>query len=276
VKLLKRIVAPDMPSHIENDQDFDQCLHDHTYGITSDPLTQFACVFASLIHDVDHSGVPNSQLAREQQALAAVYDYKSLAEQNSIHLAWNLLMDDDYRNLRRTIYTNCAELRRFREIVVNTVMATDIMDQELKVMRNRQWDNAFRVDNVHNDIMHTNQKATVVINHLIQASDVAHTMQHWHIYRKWNTRLYREMYLAYREGRSDRDPAEFWYQGELGFFDYYILPLAKKLKDCGIFGVSSDEYHNYAEQNRKEWERCGEVIVAEMREQMIEEENLCK
>ena len=30
-------------------------LHDHTYGITSDPLTQFALVFSALIHDVDHS-----------------------------------------------------------------------------------------------------------------------------------------------------------------------------------------------------------------------------
>lgn len=28
-------------------------LHDHTYGITSDPLTQFSCVLAALIHDVD-------------------------------------------------------------------------------------------------------------------------------------------------------------------------------------------------------------------------------
>ena len=25
-------------------------LHDHTYGITSDALTQFACVFSALIH----------------------------------------------------------------------------------------------------------------------------------------------------------------------------------------------------------------------------------
>lgn len=70
-------------------------LHDHTYGITSDPLTQvreteasmsslfllfqrfstlflsvqyfrskFACVFAALIHDVDHPGVPNPQLIK--------------------------------------------------------------------------------------------------------------------------------------------------------------------------------------------------------------------
>jgi len=45
VKLLSRIVAP---SDIDVDKSVTQTaqtLHDHTYGITSDPLTQFACVF---------------------------------------------------------------------------------------------------------------------------------------------------------------------------------------------------------------------------------------
>ena len=42
-----------------------------------------------------------------------------------------------------------------------------------------------------------------------------------------------------------------------------MIPLAKKLKDCGVFGVSSAEYLRYAEQNRKEWEKSGEAIVAE-------------
>ena len=39
----------------------------------------------------------------------------------------------------------------------------------------------------------------------------------------------------------------FWYPlGELKFFDNYIIPLARKLKECNIFGVSSDECLNYA------------------------------
>ena len=33
------------------DEDLKRRLHDHTYGITSDPLTQFACMFSALIHD---------------------------------------------------------------------------------------------------------------------------------------------------------------------------------------------------------------------------------
>jgi hypothetical protein len=55
-------------------------LHDHTYGITSDPLTQFACVFAALIHDVDHVGVLNTQLVQENAPLATLYEGKSVAE----------------------------------------------------------------------------------------------------------------------------------------------------------------------------------------------------
>ena len=89
-------------------------------------------------------------------------------------------------------------------------------------------------------------------------------MQHWHIYRKWNERLFLKMLTSHKQGRSEKDPSDFWYQGEIGFFDYYIIPLVKKLKDCGVFGVSSDEYLNYALKKRQEWELRGEEVVAIM------------
>jgi hypothetical protein len=271
-KLLSRIVAPEiLESMVDNEQNdvVDESkllarMHDHTYGITSDPLTQFACVFSALIHDVDHTGVPNGQLHVENPILSEYYQQRSIAEQNSLDLAWHLLMDDEFQDLRRTIYQTDEELGRFRALVVNGVMATDIMDKELKQLRNHRWNRAF--DEVQHESPRdtVNRKATIVIEHLIQASDVAHTMQHWHVYRKWNECLFMEMHRAYNSGRSDRHPAEFWYRGELDFFDFYVIPLAKKLKDCGVFGVSSDEYLNYALKNRQEWEDRGESLVAAM------------
>jgi hypothetical protein len=52
-KLLGRIVAPDQVFDQDkasgDDHAIASALHDHTFGITSDPLTQFACVFAALI-----------------------------------------------------------------------------------------------------------------------------------------------------------------------------------------------------------------------------------
>jgi hypothetical protein len=50
------------------------------------------------------------------------------------------------------------------------------------------------------------------------------------------------MHRAYKAGRAEMETAEFWYEGEFGFFDHDIIPLAKKLSECGVFGVSSDEY----------------------------------
>jgi class 3 adenylate cyclase len=263
VKLLSRIIAPDIGE--ETGKDMASTLHDHTYGITSDPLTQFAGVFSALIHDADHTGVPNSQLIKENSALSKLYKGKSVAEQNSVDLCWDLLMDGNFDDLRAAIYSTVDEKKHFRQLVVNSVMATDIMDKELKVLRNNRWEKAFTEsvggqEESNEDVV--DRKATVVIEHLIQASDISHTMQHWHIYRKWNARLFEELYRAYVDGRSDKDPSEFWYKGEMGFFDFYIIPLAKKLKDCGVFGVSSEEYLNYAKKNRQEWEERGLEVVA--------------
>ena len=147
---------------------------------------------------------------------------------------------------------------------LEVVMATDIVDKELNQLRKNRWDKAFSSAIAHSEAGQTedvNRKATIVIEHLIQASDVAHTMQHWHVYIKWNERLFHEMYEAYRAGRSEKNPADFWFNGEIGFFDFYIIPLARKLKDCGVFGVSSDEYLNYALANRNEWQTKGQQVV---------------
>jgi hypothetical protein len=67
-------------------------------------------------------------------------------------------------------------------------MATDIMDKDLSPQRKARWATAYADDqsyalSVQENI---NRKATIVIEHSIQASDVAHTMQHWHIYHKLN------------------------------------------------------------------------------------------
>lgn len=269
VKLLSRIVT----LHRDTSDDQSCVSQSYTYGITSDPLTQFAVVLSAIVHDMDHPGVPNVQLVKERSTTAILYKNKSIAEQNSLCLAWSLLLDPRYEELRHTIYTTNAELKRFRQLLVNCVMATDVIDKDLNALRRARWEKAFSA-NTHHHKHGSNEdadsrKATIVIEHLIQASDVAHLMQHWHLYRKWNLRLFEEMRQAYRDGRAETDPAKDWYTGEISFFDHYIIPLAHKLKDCGLFGVSGNEYLTYAEQNREEWEKRGESIVAEM----IEEDN---
>ena len=52
IKLMNRIAQPTHLEEIESNDEAAAAKHDHTYGITSDPLTQFACAFSALIHDV--------------------------------------------------------------------------------------------------------------------------------------------------------------------------------------------------------------------------------
>jgi 3'5'-cyclic nucleotide phosphodiesterase len=338
IKMLSRIVQPKLRT--TTCASSEKTMNDQICQIVSDPLTRFACIFAAIIHDCDHygtslnrsifkefcnfmtfpskccflfwqsKGVPNNQLVKEQLPIAVEYDGKSVAEQNSIDVAFSVLMDGQYAKLRAAIYRTPSEFTRFRQLVVNCksdveinttytqsglnknwrissllfflhegVLATDIVDKDLKTLRNARWDRVFNTENgptndsvmdpskrvlIGSQVECINRKATIIMEHLIQASDIAHTMQHWHIYRKWNECYFQECYDAYRNGRAEMDPAIYWYQGEIGFFDYYIIPLAKKLKDCGVFAVSSDEYYNYAVQNRQEWQMRGQKIVAEM------------
>ena len=309
VKMMSRIVTSDqLEKEGRSDTEQNADLHDFTYGITSSPLTQFAVLISALIHDADHPGVPNAQLVKEGSSLTSVYS-QSAAELNSLDLAWNMLMEEKYKALREQIYTTESEFLHFRQLMVNVVLATDIMDKDLGTFRKNRWNKTFGNGSTANLLLEekvagdeTNRKATIVLEHLIQASDVAHTMQHWSVYLKWNERFFMECYAAFQEGRSDMDPSKSWYKGyvyfvlgdvvvsipfnsisymsyssflcsffyrsnsEIGFFDFYIIPLSKKLKDCGVFGVSSAEYLRYAEQNRKQWEASGQDIVAEFLE----------
>ena len=86
--------------------------------------------------------------------------------------------------------------------------------------------------------------------------------RHWHVYRRWNERLFREHWAAFKQGRVP-DPSIAWYDGEIAFFDYYVIPLAMKLKECGVFGVSGDECLSWARQNREEWVVRGKQTVEE-------------
>eukprot|EP00980_Cylindrotheca_fusiformis_P009109 scaffold1975_cov90-Cylindrotheca_fusiformis.AAC.1 len=146
-KLLARIVntheGNGLGVHIPFDSGEDTVdLAGHSYGITSDPLTQFAVVFSAVIHDVLHPGVPNTQLLKENSRWAQLYK-KSIAEQKSVDMAWDLLMEDEFAALRACIYQTEEDFQRFRQLVVNTVLATDIVDKELQALRKARWETAF-------------------------------------------------------------------------------------------------------------------------------------
>ena len=155
--------------------------------ISSDLLCVFACAFAALIHDVDHPGVPNFKLKAENPKLATTYKGRSIAEQHSFTLAWNLLQEERFQDLRQTICPDAAETTRFRQLVITAIIATDLFDAELNESRQNRWKEAFASTGSTCQIQAkvvsakelADAQATIVLEHLIQVADISHTMQHW-------------------------------------------------------------------------------------------------
>ena len=90
-----------------------------------------------------------------------------MAEQNSLDLTWDLLMEDRFKNIRNTFLTSDEEMRRFRAVLVNVVLATDIFDKDLNDMRKERWEKAFAsgkagmIDHDERDAL----RSSIVIEH---------------------------------------------------------------------------------------------------------------
>ena len=209
--------------------------------------------------------------------LSDQYNGRSVAEKNSIDIGWQLLMEPGFKELRECLFPTPSNVAHFRRLVVKTVMATDIADKEMSNLRRQRWTDQFDSETVSISEAEMEKRSEMFMECLIQASDVSHTMQHWHIFIKWNERLFHECYHAYQTGRAASDPSENWYKGELSFFDFYIIPLIARLKLLEVFGATTDQFMTYALANRKEWEIKGKDIVKKYvstyKERAFEEED---
>lgn len=133
-----------------------------TYGIKHDPIALFAMVFAALIHDVEHQGIPNRQLALEDDRLAVLYNDQSMAENWSLYVAFSEFLQDEFVDLRNALFNQDSntdngnddmgsvtqlseqvEYRRFRKLVINLVLSTDLASPERTQIGKSKWKEAF-------------------------------------------------------------------------------------------------------------------------------------
>lgn len=114
-----------------------------TYGLRRDTLLQFAVVFAALIHDVQHQGISNRQLAIEDDPLSLLYNDTSTLEQQSLTIGFTELMQPEFAKLRKVLFPTRQEYTDFRKVVVNLVLATDIANPEKMQLTKDKWKTTF-------------------------------------------------------------------------------------------------------------------------------------
>merc|ERR1712176_136115 len=120
------------------------------FGMAADPMVDMAMIFSALVHDVDHQGVGNEQLIREDNPSAMLYNDQSVAENNSLAIAFSLLRKDKFSNLRACMFGAPSQFKsfddasakgqeervlqenewQFRHIVIDVILSTDISSPE--------------------------------------------------------------------------------------------------------------------------------------------------
>jgi len=70
---------------------------------------------------------------------------------------------------------------------------------------------------------------------------------------KWSGRLYLELRRAYVAKRGP-DPQGKWFENQIGFLESYLLPVARRLEDTGVFTDEAGQiFATIVEANRDEW-----------------------
>jgi hypothetical protein len=189
------------------------------------PFVRFIAVFAALIHDAKHLGVPNAQLKEEGHPLAEVYDQGSYQERQSIQVGLGIFMEE-FTELSTTVLKLCPE---FIHLVTAAVLATDISSKEIQLKVQERFDRAIVGTDKDYAVTELN-KTQSVIEQILLLADVGHCSQGHDNFLKWNAALFYECLQGFKDGRGN-DPRANWYQGQIGFIQGYIMPLTER---CNI------------------------------------------
>jgi hypothetical protein len=213
--------------------------------LTSNALARLAMLFAALIQHVDHPTVDRGT---------------NVAHPTATTDAWSLFTESRFADLRAFVFATELELERFHVAVATAALASrDHFCGSIHEPAAPSNGNGCR-NSMANSVRNTETIALVM-----QASHAFHAMQHFSIYKKWSmvrVTKSRDASTRNQDAAAEDDPSTFWYEAELTFFDDLVIPLARTLQTCRLFGTVGDECIRYAQDNRTEWKLQGRDIVS--------------
>ena len=183
-----------------------------------------------------------------------------IAEWNSIDIGLEIFFREEFEEFRMAILPDVLDQIKFTKTMFQGILVTDIATpdrvklgiERFAVAQDERGEYDVRLcplapyfdgffdragldeeakEEFPNEfvITHCGLQNCVRNEHLMLVSDISHLLQNWENFVKWNFRLFKELKECMRKGFCD-DPAEGWSQGQIGFLNHYILPLAKRSK----------------------------------------------
>jgi len=194
-------------------------------------------------------------------------------------------------------FVACNDERRFRQAVASLIFSTDIFSPDRQRICKHKWMKGFgsadfsdsTTESFPSDLSYYDSlsqslwgnqipfagrsifdqdsldqiRACSSLDHIIQAADVAPLFQDWDIYILWNRKLFNELWAAHSAGRGPL-VTNNWYDGQIGFYDTYILPLTKRLSSSDLFGKIGNTFYENALALRSRWLEEGKACSESM------------
>lgn len=102
-------------------------VEEASYGVMGANFTSLelmALYVAAAMHDYDHPGRTNAFLVSTHAKEAILYNDRSVLENHHAAAAWSLLLSNDECNFLK--FLDKAEFKRFRYLVIEAILATDL------------------------------------------------------------------------------------------------------------------------------------------------------
>lgn len=189
-------------------------------------LEQFSLLYAALIHDAGHLGVPNLELIQSCHPLALKFHDQSVAEMNSLTVGLELLAKPGMDLLEKL-----SEEDRviFRKNVIDIVLATDVADTYKKRLIYLKLE-----DNSDEDVgLDTTTPAgrLALLCIIMRACDVASSMQSITTSEIWSRNFFLEVSLAsYDTEEILREESKKYFNGQIIYMEGHSLILIVKLQ----------------------------------------------
>eukprot|EP00834_Sanchytrium_tribonematis_P004089 NODE_184_length_13742_cov_0.550539.p1 type:complete len:722 gc:universal NODE_184_length_13742_cov_0.550539:9675-7510(-) len=136
-----------------------------------------ACIFAAAVHDLDHPGRTNNFLINTQDSRAVLYNDRAVLENHHVSTAFRLLKKDESNFISH--FTK-PEAKQFRELVVDMVLATDMVQHMalLTFFKNRINSEKELDPEVREDVL-------LLSRIIIKIADISNATKSFNLYEKW-------------------------------------------------------------------------------------------
>lgn len=205
-------------------------------------LEIFATLIAALVHDFEHTGTTNNFHVMSGSETALLYNDRAVLENHHVSAAFRMMRDDPDSNILQNLGRD--ELREFRTLVIDMVLATDMSYhfQQLKTMRGLLslatggggggppvMEHGQPVPQPAGPSAIDKSKALSLVLH---ACDISHPAKQWKTHHRWTTLLLEEFF---RQGDMERDLGlpfsplcdrnnTLVAESQIGFIDFIVEP----------------------------------------------------